>query len=311
MSAADDALGAPSDGSGGTADGSFHDEAYHVERSGADLYVEQVGPDDAPTVYYLHGGPAYHAHSFRDLVGEDLERYRMVYADQRGGGRSYADAPFDLDTLADDVVAVLRALGAARASLVAHGFGAAIAVRAALRHAEAFERLVVVNPWFSMPMLARTLQRTAATMAGESAAALPPESGLADADALDPLELVAEAYGRVSAKALFDRLQFPDPSSRLRLEHSDATALLGPTATAELEEPWFVDVLEELQALRVPLVVLAGTRDGTSVPDQVEAGLLRRPDAVSGLLDAGHYPWLEDPDAFVALLHDALAHGRG
>lgn len=299
---------------GATAPSDAHwlDEAYHVERPGADLYVEQVGRSEAPAVYYLHGGPGYHAHTFRELVGEDLEDYRMIYADQRGGGRSYADRPFDLDVLADDVAAVLQALARESAgfrgdvTLLAHGFGSTVAVRAALRHADLPLRVVLVNPWLSMPMLARTLQRTAALQSDQADAALPPEAALADPNALDPDELVNDAFGWVSAKQLFDRLQFPRPAARLRLEHADATVLLGPSQTAELERPWHVDVLAELGALTCAAVVLVGTRDGTAFPDQVEAGLARLPQALSGLLDVGHYPWLDDPNAFLDLLREAL-----
>ncbi len=304
--------GQPANGAGSSPDMAYLDAVYHVERPGADLYVEQVGAAHAPPVYYLHGGPGYHAHAFRELVGDDLGSYRVVYADQRGGGRSYADRPFDLDVLADDVFAVVRALEretapfSARVTLLAHGFGAAVAVRVATRHAEQLAGLVLVNPWFSMPMLARTLQRAAAAQTGDADAALPPEGGLADPEAHDPEELVDTAFGWVSAKQLFDRLQFPDPAARLRLEHADSTALLGPTETAELERPWHVDVLPELPAIDCELVLIAGTRDGTSFPDQAEAGLERCPTARSGLLDAGHYPWLDDASAFAKLLHEAL-----
>lgn len=293
-------------------DTNWLDEAYHVERPGADLYVEQVGPPQAPAVYYLHGGPGYHAHTFRELVGDDLEDYRMIYADQRGGGRSYADQSFDLDVLADDVAAVLQALGresagfAGDVTLLAHGFGSTVAVRAALRHADLVARLVLLNPWFSMPMLARTLQRTAALHSDQADAALPPEAGLADPSALDPDALVNDAFGWVSAKQLFDQLLFPHPAARLRLEHADATVLLGPSQTAELERPWNVDVLAELGDLSCEVVVLVGTHDGTAFPDQVEAGLARLPQAMSGLLDVGHYPWLDDPNAFLELLRESL-----
>lgn len=296
-------------------EGAFLDEAYHVERPGADLYVEQVGPPEAPPVYFLHGGPGYHAHAFRDIVGEDLEAYRMVYADQRGGGRSYADAPFDLDVLADDVDAVLRALEresppwAAPPTLLAHGFGATVAVRAAARHPELVARLVLVNPWCSMPMLARTLQRAAAAQSDQADVALPPEGALADPEALDPDQLVDDAFGWVSAKRLFDALEFPNPAARLRLEHADGTALFGPSETTELARPWHVDVLADLAALRCEVVLLAGTRDGTAFPDQAEAVLVRLPQARSGLLDAGHYPWLDDPEAFLTLLRAALSDG--
>lgn len=286
----------------------FVDEAAHLVLEGADLYVEQVGPRDAPVVYYLHGGPGYSAHAFRELMGEELEDYRMVYADQRGGGRSYADQPFDLDVMADDVAAVLRGLDLGQATLLAHGFGAIVAVRAAGRHPKSVRGLVLINPWLSMPMLARALQREAAHRSGRGDEALPPESALAEADALDPQVLVDAAFSWVAPKTLFDQLQFPDPTARMHLEHADATALLGPTETAELEAPWGLQVVAEWAELRQPAAVLVSTRDGTSYPDQAEAALQARPDAVTALLDGGHHPYVEEAEDFLGTLRQALAH---
>lgn len=300
--------GAPEHAADDLAATAWLDDAAHVVVPGADLYVEQVGRPEAPPVYVLHGGPGYSCHALRELLGEDLERYRVVYADQRGGGRSYADAPFDLDVLADDVAAVLGALRLADATLLAHGFGAAVAVRAARRHPERVRGLVLVNPWVSMPMLARTLQREAAVRSGNGDAALPPEGALADADVLDPQALVDEAFGRASAKALFDALLFPDAAARMRLEHADASALLGPTETVELPDPWTVDVRAELAAVRAPAAVLVATHDGSAYPDQVEAALSGLPHGVTALVDGGHYPWLDAGDAFLDSLHAALAH---
>lgn len=284
----------------------FLDQPYTVQTRHADLYVEQVGPEDAPAVLYLHGGPGYNAFSFRDLVGEELEPYRMLYADQRGAGRSYTDAPFDLDALADDVRALLDALRIERAALLAHGWGALIAVRAAGRHPERVSRLVLVNPWLSMPLLARTLQRTAATLAGQADEALPPESSLAEGEAPDPEELVERAFGLVSGKQLWDALEFPDPAGRLRLEHADSAALFGPQETEAPDGLWSYEVQDELAALALPSVVLAGKDDGTSYPDQVEVALTRAPGALFSLLDAGHYPWIDDPEGFVPVLRQAL-----
>ncbi|HKI56322.1 MAG TPA: alpha/beta hydrolase [Trueperaceae bacterium] len=285
---------------------SFLDRPLNIERHDADLYVEQVGPVEAPVVYYLHGGPGYNSFSFRDLVGDELGAFQMVYADQRGGGRSYSERDFAVDLLADDVRAVLDALAVSRASLLAHGFGAQVAVRAALATPERFERLVMVNPWLSMPMLARELQRRAAHEAGRPDEALPPESALAEPDALDPEPLVDQAFSWASAKALFDLMEFPDPSSRMRLEHSDATALFGPHHATEPEGVWRLDTLPQLASLRLPTVLLVGTHDATVYPAQAEAGLERMPGALVSLLDAGHYPWIDDPETFVPLLTDAF-----
>src|SRR5690606_28581054 len=89
-----------------TATDGFGDEVHTIERVGEDgtpqarLYFERVGPREASTVYFLHGGPGYNASSFRELVGEELEAYDVIYADARGGGRSPGVLGSDVDVLA-------------------------------------------------------------------------------------------------------------------------------------------------------------------------------------------------------------------
>ncbi|MDZ7800373.1 MAG: alpha/beta hydrolase [Trueperaceae bacterium] len=289
---------------------SWVDAPITVQDRDADLYVEQAGPQEAPVVLYLHGGPGYGSFSFRDLMGDELEDFRMLYADQRGGGRSYAGGPFGLDDLADDAATLLRATRLERATLLAHGFGALVAIRAAVRHQDRIERLVLVNPWFSMPLLARTLQRRAASMAGRAAEALPGEEALADPDALDPDQLVETAYEMMPGKQLLDALEFPDPSSRMRLEHADAVAQFGPQRHDAPGDVWRLSVLDDLAQVQAPLVALFGTQDGTSFPEQAEAGLARAPHATTGMVEGGHYPWLDDPEAFVPLVREALGAPR-
>lgn len=285
----------------------FKDDAYHVTRDTADLYAELVGAESGRPVFYLHGGPGYNSFSFRDLVGDSLEQHLMIYADQRGGGRSYAETSFDLKMLADDVRAILDALELPRATLLAHGFGAAVAVQAAVSFPGLAERLILVNPWFSMPMLARTIQRTAARMSGNDALAVPPEAELQEGDADDPVELTDQAFQWQPAKRVFDELQFPSPSARLQLEHSDTTALAGPTEFAELENPWLVDVVPLLSQLTAKTVIIAGQHDASCMPGQVEAGLLQLPEALFSMTEGGHYPWIDDPETFLSLLEQALA----
>lgn len=284
----------------------FKDSALHITRDHADLYVEVAGPEDGEPVYFLHGGPGYSSFSFRDLYGDSLEEHLVVYADQRGGGRSYADASFGLDTLADDVRTVLKALKLGNATLLGHGFGAAVAVAAAVLEPDMCRRLVLVNPWFSMPLLARTVQRTAAVLSGHPERALPPEEQLGPDEAGDPQELADLAFSWVAAKRVFDELLFPDPAARLQLEHSDSNALMGPTEFAELEDPWRVDVTGLLARVSAPVVIIAGQHDASSVPGQVEAGLVQLPQALFSLTAGGHYPWIDDPETFGDLLAQAL-----
>ena len=283
------------------------DDTFNVSRADADLYVERAGPKDAPVVYYLHGGPGYNSHSFRDLAGEDLEAYQVIYADQRGGGRSYGSGSADLSVLASDVAAVLNGLEVPQATLLAHGFGALVAVQTALAFPELVNALVLVNPWLSMPLLARDINRTAVRLTtGEGAD--PADEQDDDGYTGEPAQLVDEAFSLVNPKNLFDALQFPSPSSRLRLEHSDADTLLGPSEEDEPVGVWLLDQLPHLAEVTQPIVVLVGRQDGTAFPSQAEATLQRLPEALVSIVDAGHYPWIDDPEAFTPLLHEALAH---
>lgn len=292
------------------------DEAVRTEVDGAQLYAERVGPQAAPVVYYLHGGPGYNSYSFRDLAGEVLEPYQVIYADQRGSGRSADDALSDaigeevateLDPrqFVSDVVRVLDHFEVATTTLLAHGFGALIAVGVAAQYPERVERLVLVNPWVDMPRLARTLQRQAAFLSGQSDLALPPEPQLSDAP--DPVDLVNQAVAWMGGKPLLDTLLFPRPASRLRLEHSDAEAMVGMQAQGlEPHDVWTPDVTGALGELSQRTVVMVGKEDKTCYPDQAEVILEAMPGALFSLLAGGHYPWLDDPDTFEALLHEAM-----
>ncbi len=284
----------------------YRDSAFHITRDSADLYAELAGEETGKRIYYLHGGPGYNSFSFRDLLGDSLEQHLLVYADQRGGGRTYTEHPFSLEVLADDVRAVLSSLELPSATLLAHGFGASVAIQTASTYPELVERLILVNPWFSMPMLARTIQRTAALLSGNGPLAVPPEAELQEGEAEDAVELTDQAFRWLPAKRIFDELQFPNPSARLQLEHSDSSALSGPQDFAELVNPWQVDVTALLAGVSHKAVIIAGQHDASSMPGQVELGLLHLKDAMFSMTEGGHYPWLDDPETFLSLLEQAL-----
>ncbi|HET8984926.1 MAG TPA: alpha/beta hydrolase [Trueperaceae bacterium] len=292
--------------------------------SEVELYVERVGRPGARTVYYLHGGPGYNSYSFRELVGDDLADYDVIYADQRGGGRSYGAATVSVTTLAEDVLAVLDGLGVGSATLLAHGFGAAIAVRTAVLRPERIDRVVLVNPWLSMPLLAQAMNDEARNLASGTLRSQrdAEEDGEEDADGpdvdaaptSDPQSLVDEAFGIVNPKVLFDAMEFPTASGRLHLEHVDAVALTGDMSDEVPAGVWSIDELaslERLDAVSVPVVVVSGNHDLTSYPVQAEQALLRSPSALFSLLDTGHYPWIDDPDTFAEVLRAALGDDAG
>ena len=278
------------------------DEMYRLDTPDAELYFELVGPAGAPVIFYLHSGPGYNSHSFRELAEDELRSFRLVYADQRGAGRSLADTGADLgvEALAGDVFAILDALRIERVTLLAHGFGALIAAEAVKRVPGRIERVVLVNPWVDMPELAKTVQLAAARLAGREVS----EDDLAE---LPPAERVAEAAQSAGGKGLFDSLFFSSTGSRMRLEHTDAELFteLQESVLTGWQDIW--ELTADLTPLReVPTVVIVGREDGSCYPRQAELVLSALPHALVSLLETAHYPWLDDPETFGETLAQAM-----
>ena len=103
---------------------------------------------EGPLVVLLHGFPQF-SYEYRHLVPA-LARagYRAVAPDLRGFGSTTRPARIEdyaLETLGDDIAALIDALGESRAHLVGHEWGAIVAAETALSHPEKVDRLVLVN----------------------------------------------------------------------------------------------------------------------------------------------------------------------
>ncbi len=296
-------------------------EPSSTRLNGADLYFEVTGPEDSdlPPLVFLHGGPGYNSYSFQDLFGERLEGRRVVYLDQRGSGRSGAledteqgAQTLDLDTLVADVEALREHLGFERIVPLGHGFGALPALEYARRHPGRTARVVVVNPWVHFPELALTLLAEASARRGQPlddpAAALRARTPEGEYPPVGAARIEA-AFSLVNARDLLNALQFRDAPSRMRLEFIDAEGQLaggGEVQQALVNQGlWEFEYPPFLQELRRPVFVIAGVHDRTSYPEQVE-WLADLAGADVTVLDAGHYPWLDDEDAFAEALEEAL-----
>ncbi len=109
---------------------------YYVEvEEGVKLFVEDVNPEGATTLLFVHGWPATHRlfeYQFNVLPGMG---YRCIGIDLRGYGHS--DKPwtgYSYDRLSDDLRAVVEALKLKRFVLIAHSVGGAISLRYMGRH---------------------------------------------------------------------------------------------------------------------------------------------------------------------------------
>ncbi|CAA9509112.1 MAG: hypothetical protein AVDCRST_MAG17-1873 [uncultured Solirubrobacterales bacterium] len=119
-----------------------------VEAGGVRLHVAEAGAGE-PLVL-LHGWPQ-HWYEWRDVIGPLAERYRVICPDLRGFG--WSEAPtrgYEKETLTDDVIALLEALGHERVHLAGHDWGGFVGFLLCLRRPDLVERYVALNiihPW--------------------------------------------------------------------------------------------------------------------------------------------------------------------
>ncbi|WP_414685026.1 alpha/beta fold hydrolase [Mycobacterium sp.] len=116
-----------------------------VETNGVQLRVIEAGEQGAPVVVLAHGFPEL-AYSWRHQIPALAEAgYHVLAPDQRGYGGSSKPAAVDaynVVELSADIVGLLDDVGAQRAVLVGHDFGAVVAWTAPLLHPDRFAGIV-------------------------------------------------------------------------------------------------------------------------------------------------------------------------
>ncbi len=127
-----------------------------VQARGISFQLAEAGAEsgsDIPVVL-LHGWPQ-NWFCWRKVIPLLAARRRVICPDLRGFG--WSDAPrgaYDKQTLADDVIAILDALGLERVDLLAHDWGAWVGFLLGLDHPERIAHYLALNiypPWPDPP----------------------------------------------------------------------------------------------------------------------------------------------------------------
>jgi pimeloyl-ACP methyl ester carboxylesterase len=109
------------------------------------LRLHYVEAGHGPLVILLHGFPETWW-SWRYQVQPLVDAgFRVIAPDLRGFGETDKHGPFDLDTTAGDVCALIESLAEKKARIVGHDWGGGLAWHLAAKRGEFVERLVVLN----------------------------------------------------------------------------------------------------------------------------------------------------------------------
>jgi pimeloyl-ACP methyl ester carboxylesterase len=259
--------------------------ALHSTGTGDPLVCLPGGPTDSA---YLAG------------LGGLADRHRLIRLDLRGTGRSATPADpasYRCDRMVDDVEALRVHLGLERVNLLAHCAGANLAALYAERHPGRLARLALMTP---------STRAVGLEITGEQRLAV---ARLRDAEPWFPaayaaLSSICAGRGDAEAWEAVTPFSYGRWDARARAHHAgeslDPVILVAYGGDGAYEP---ARTRKALGRVGVPVLVVAGEVDVVAPPEVVRefAGLL--PGAETVVLEgAGHFPWMDEPEAFAQVV---------
>ena len=218
----------------------------YVQRGDARIFWDAGGSGE-PVLLIM--GLGYPSEMWYRLLPALVDRYRAIYVDNRGVGRTgVPPGPYDIETMADDAACVIEEAGEHSAHVVGASMGGIIAQELALRHPERVRSLLL-----------------ACTLPGGK------ETAPASSEALSLLTSRGEMTPREAAEAAVPFVYAPD-TDRALIDEDIELRMKNPT-----EPRGYVNQILAIQShmgtysrlgeISVPTLVIHGTADRLVNPD--------------------------------------------
>jgi 3-oxoadipate enol-lactonase len=250
------------------------------------------GTTGAPLITFAHA-LSLNLRSFDDQIDAFKDQYRVLRLDLRGHGKTDKDGgSFSMEDLADDVVGLWDHIGVEKSHFVGSSLGAMVGLALALDHADRLSSLTFMASQGALPLERRGASR--ANIAAMRASDATAQTTMAD-----------------EADALMNRLLFDHDESTNPARFTLLRQILGDTTlfgqARAYEAILAMNYDNRLDEICTPTLVLAGAQDNSTTPERMQM----YKDGITGaqmelLQDAGHFPNLEQPNAFNATLKTFL-----
>jgi proline iminopeptidase len=272
--------------------------------NGARLYYELHGPEDAPALVVLHGGPG--VGDCRDQVrdfGALTDEFRVLFYDARGSGRSEEQPPYTHEQWVSDVDELTRQLGIETFALCGHSYGGIVAQEYVIAHPERVSRLILVDTSPSTVENEESVRRALeADLPGiEEGWLRKLFEGRVDSN--EEMRGMWEALLPLYFEGPFDPAlpkQIADDTYFHYATHNHAFSVNNPA----------YDVRDRLPRVDVPTLVVCGGNDWiTPLPKSEEIVSLIPSSRLEVFAMSGHMPMIEEPEKFIDALRGFLREG--
>lgn len=265
-------------------------ESKFVQANGLRLHYLDWGNPAGQPVVMLHG-IRLHAHCWNDFSRRLGGRYRVIALDARGHGDSdwSPEQDYSLDTLCEDLAAVLGAQDLPPALVIGHSMGARTAMLYTHLHPTQVARLVLVDMGPALPESIAKIDFSRVTQTA------PPKDFASHEEATDYLAAILRLAPRemVVESVVHGMRQREDGRYVWKYD----PALSGPPRPAPGEREW--DLWEAALAISCPTLLLHGENSGVVTPEiAARMGSEMKDCRVEMVKNAGHALFTEQPAVF-------------
>ncbi len=264
-----------------------------IQTNGVEINYELFGEGDC--IVLIHGFTDNMA-MWYNQIPEFSKQYKVLTYDVRGHGQT--ESPEDkisLDTFADDLYALLKALNIDKSFVLGYSMGGRIGLNFALKHPDMTPGFIFANSGIPGPVFQLSEQEITEMLEKQSLMEKLIESG--------DIEAISEVMAEFSFSPGFkDReLEVYQKYKGLKLKNDPRHYLPILKAIVEnFQNP------PDLSQLICPALIIAGTQDSFMKLEVAESMEKAIPDAQVKILPTGHASALEMPEEFNQAVLDFL-----
>jgi proline iminopeptidase len=296
------------------------DEGY-VDAQGVFIYYKSFG--SGPPLLILHGGPGGSHDGFLPHLVPLARRNRLVFIDERGGGKSPKlenPAEYTVDNMVEDVEAVRKALRLGKINLLGHSCGGVLAQAYALKYQKNLSHLVLCSTFHSTKQMNEVFRTMKAKMPSDlreridklEAAGLYGHGKDYEKNRY-PSEYMVAAWGEGYFPYLYQNR--PDPNL-------DPNAF-GNQAWDVYREMWgshgefvidgnmtSVEYADRLPSIKVPTLITVGDHDECDPSLSREMNALIQGSKLVVFPKSGHMTFVDQPRLFIEAVQSFLSAGK-
>jgi proline iminopeptidase len=272
--------------------------------NGRGIFCRATGTGEPLVI--VHGGPGlahdYLFQPFSRLVG----KYRLVFYDQMGCGRSEAfrqDDKIGMDDLVEELEGVRKELGLGSVNLAGQSWGALVAINYALKYPRAVKKLLLLEPAPGsseyLPAFQKTIMDRLGPEGKEALASYGRDPGLtSDPDLFRKwMNLRFKAYYFAPGKQDMNKLDYFD-GERVK-KFFASSAMFGPYLMS-------FALYEAMKGIACPVLIVHGEHDPIPSAAVERMALALKNAELKIVSESGHFAHVEKPEEYFAAIRAFL-----